>query len=332
MTTLKPISMNIELTTTCPLRCPQCYCKLEGGKNIDPAKAIFWIAQASEMGVKNVCLSGGETLCYPYLNEVATAAAKHCKDAYVALSGHGFTSAVFEMLMNAGIAGIYISLNGSTEAINAKTRQGYHHAAAALAFLKEADYKETWLNWVMHNKNADDFENMIELAQSYGVRYLVAMAVKPDSHHQLNTMPTTEQMQKIAKIIKRHKGKDSNLEIMVESCFSPLLALVSHDAWFGNSNTGKFKGCGAGIYCFSVNVDGLLAPCRHLDHFEDWPKLSDYWHKSPILKKLRSAAYTKKQPCAGCKFGPYCRHCMAINDKLNGDIYLGHPLCGLHGL
>ena len=53
-------TMNLELTTNCPLHCPQCYCALTGGKNIDPEKAKFWIREGARYGVKNVMLSGGE--------------------------------------------------------------------------------------------------------------------------------------------------------------------------------------------------------------------------------------------------------------------------------
>ena len=56
-------TMNIELTTRCPLRCPQCYCTLTGGKNIDLNTAIYWIKEGASLGVKEVMLSGGETLC-----------------------------------------------------------------------------------------------------------------------------------------------------------------------------------------------------------------------------------------------------------------------------
>ena len=38
--------MNMELTTACPLRCPQCYCSLEGGKHLDLETAMHYLEQA----------------------------------------------------------------------------------------------------------------------------------------------------------------------------------------------------------------------------------------------------------------------------------------------
>ena len=326
-TYFKPVTMNIELTTICPLKCPQCYCKLEGNKNINREKAIHWLKQAGELGVHSVFLSGGETMCYPYIYEVVSAASLYCGNLYVALSGYGFTDEVLEKLVSAGISGICISLNGSTEEINALTRDGYELAISTLSLLKEKQYTETWLNWVMHSNNTNDFENILSLAESYNIKNLVVMALKPDSNYKLETAPSAEVMREFAKRIRRYRG---NVQIMVEPCFSPMLALVFDDKWFGNTNTGADKGCGAGITSFSVNVDGMLSPCRHLDYFESYESLYEYWHHSTILRKLRTLEYVKKPPCNACYYSPYCRHCVAVNSKLKGELYLGNAACELH--
>jgi pyrroloquinoline quinone biosynthesis protein E len=323
----KPESMNIELTTTCPLRCPQCYCKLEGGKNIDKDKAIEWLRQAGEMGVHSVLLSGGETLCYPHLYDVVRAAARYCGTVFTALSGYNFTGEVLNKLADAGISGIFISLNGSNEEINSLTRDGFSLAISALSLLKENEYSETWINWVMHSCNTDDFENVIKLAESFNVKNLVVMTVKPDSSHELKTAPTTEQIRAFSKIIRGYKGK---VQIMVEACFSPMLAVVFDDEHKSNSNVGIGKGCGAGLTSFSVNVDAMLSPCRHLDYFESFDSLDEYWNQSSVLRQLRLLDYIKLPPCSECYYSPNCRHCIAINSKLHGNLYLGNNTCTLH--
>jgi pyrroloquinoline quinone biosynthesis protein E len=323
----KPESMNVELTTICPLSCPQCYCKLEGGKNIDKDKAIDWIRQGGEMGVRSVLLSGGETLCYPHLYEVVSAAARYCEVVYTALSGYNFTNEVLDKLIEAGISGIFISLNGSTEEINSLTRDGFSLAMSALSLLKENKYSETWINWVMHSCNTDDFENVIRLAESFNVKNLVVMAVKPDSNNELKTAPSAEQMRAFSELLKVYKG---NVQILVEACFSPMLALVFDDKDKGNSNVGKSKGCGAGLTSFNINVDAMLSPCRHLDYFESFDSLEEYWNQSTILKQLRLLDYIKLPPCNECRYSQFCRHCIAINSKLSGNLYLGNKTCELH--
>jgi pyrroloquinoline quinone biosynthesis protein E len=321
--------MNIELTTYCPLACPQCYCQRLDNKHIDLDKATFWLKEAGAMGVKFVCLSGGETLCYPYINEIVRIAAKYCGNVSVALSGYGFTQTVYTDLIHAGISEIFISLNGSTEDINVLSRDGYHFAISALALIKKNNFHNTWINWVAHKNNVNDFDNMLALANTYDVKNLVVMALKPNAANRLTDTPTAGQMVELASKIKKHRGKP---QVLVESCYSPFLAYIRNDTWFGNLNTGTGKGCGAGLTGFNVNINGFLSPCRHLDFFENPPSLVAYWYHSPVLNRLRTVEHEKKQPCAGCKLSPYCRHCIAINNKLNGGIYIGNETCVINRL
>ena len=127
------LAMNIELTTNCPLHCPQCYCTLEGGKNIPIEVAKQKLKEGKEHGVKVVNLSGGETLCYPHLYELISYAKELDIKANVALSGWNFDEDVFNKLVDSGVDGIFISLNGSTDKINSLTRNGYKFAIKALA-------------------------------------------------------------------------------------------------------------------------------------------------------------------------------------------------------
>lgn len=320
-----PETMNIELTTNCPLRCPQCYCSLTGGKNIDQETAIYWVREGARNGVKEVMLSGGETLCYPYLYEVIAEISKCNCRANVALSGFRFTQDVYERLVDAGVYGIFISLNGSTKEINDVTRDGYQLAISALDLLCKNGYQNTTINWVMHSNNADDFPNIIALAEKYHVRSVVVLGLKPDSDKQLNTMPTYEQMQKVSALVKRYRGKT---KLYIESCFSPLLAMTCDSKLFGNLNVGKNNGCGAGRTTVSVSVDGLLSPCRHINIFEEYQTLSQYWNESAVMKRLREMDETMPEsPCSQCRYLGYCRPCAAIMYKMDGRLYRGNKHC-----
>lgn len=320
-----PHTMNIELTTKCPLHCPQCYCSLTGGKSINLDTAIFWLNEGRQAGVREVMLSGGETLCYENLFELITAASKLGLKTNVALSGVGFSQSVFDNLISSGVSGIFISLNGSTEEINALTRDGYHYAMAALQLLKENNYLNTTLNWVMHSSNADDFENIVSLAEQYNVAALVIIGVKPDSKHALSTIPSNDQIIRVKEIILSHKGKT---KIYIESCNSPLLTYVCDTRLFGNMNVGENRGCGAGRNTFSVNVDGYLSPCRHLEYFERASSLAEYVSTSPTIRKLQQRVTEQaEEPCFSCRFQKNCIPCAAINSKLEGNLNKGFKNC-----
>lgn len=317
-------SVNIELTNKCPLHCPQCYCSLEGNKHIDLEIAKLKIKEAAEHGVQTVNLSGGETLCYPWLYELISYASGLCKQVNIAISGCFFSEEVLQKLLDTGVTSVSVSLNGSTKEINSLTRDGYELAIKALEILGRSKLEQTYINWVMHTNNCDDFQNVVTIAEKYNIHYIDVIMFKPDARHELKTFPSGKQMKQIANYIHFYKGP---VRILVESCFSPLLALVSNYSWTGNINTGIQKGCGAGMYMYNISVDGLYSPCRHLDFCEDYPTLDDYLEKSAYVKKVAGFEENLRHPCSVCSLEKFCRPCPAIPIKLYDDVFKGHEPC-----
>lgn len=319
-----PVGMNIELTNVCPLRCPQCYCTLEGGKHIPYETAAKYIRQAKAFGIRHVELSGGETLCYPHLFELIKLAHDIGLEVNIAISGWRFTEDCLDKLIQNGISNIFVSLNGHTEEINQETRDGYHYAISALRLLQEKDFSNVYINWVMHRNNADFLPEMIELANKYSVKAIIILAAKPTSKNELNTLPSLEQLQHVTEIVKNAAPGT----IRIESCFSPLLAKVRNTKLLGNLNVGRSMGCGAGRNLLSINIDGKISPCRHLEHFEEYNSIEEYWYNSPVLRQLRQLSQdVPASPCSDCRFVNYCRPCAAINSKLENKLYRGNKYC-----
>lgn len=319
----RPMLMNLELTSRCPLRCPQCYCDLNQGKDLSLEKALYWIDQAARSGVRTVNLSGGETMCYPGLYRLIEACRDRNMAANIAVSGWGIDREAIRKLVAAGVADICVSLNGSTEEINRKTRDGYDLAVRALELLAEEQFPRTNINWVMHSWNAEDFPAMLKLAERYQVQSLVVMVFKPDASHQLPSVPTGQQVRQVAQWIREYQGP---VHLEAEECFSQMRALL-HQRFFVNLNRGPRRGCGAGRDGFSVSAGGKLTPCRHLELEEDWDTIEEYWAKSPVLQQLRKVDQTPEAPCSGCRLKNNCLPCMAVNWKLHGGLYMGDTSC-----
>lgn len=320
-----PVLMNLELTSRCPLRCPQCYCDLEKGKDLPLDRAKYWLDEAAKNGVRYINLSGGETMCYPHIYEVTEYASGLGMEVNIAVSGYHFGENEIRRFVDAGVGDICVSLNGPSEEINSRTRDGYGLAIQALESLKKAGFPRTCINWVMHDSNADTLQDMIALSERYQVRSLCVMVFKPDASHQRKSVPSKEQLVRAAKLIKGYKG---NVSIEVESCFSQLRALVLN-SYFMNRNVGIGRGCGAGRDAISINVEGRLTPCRHIELEEMYQSIADYWENSKVLRKLRHVEENKREPCSDCRFQRNCLPCAAVNLKLRGEIYMGEEGCGL---
>lgn len=321
----KPLQMNLELTTKCPLRCPQCYVHLNTGEELPLEEALYWLSEGKRAGVRHVNLSGGETLSYPYIIDLLRECKRLGLVSNIALSGAYVNRTFLKEIIDAGADMIFVSLNGSTEEINRKSRDGFKMAVYTLELLKEFNFPNTVINFVMQRSNADDIPSMISLAERYGVQQLTILGFKPDSSYQLSAFPTAEQLTAAAKIIKQYKGP---VVVDAEPCFSQLRSLVGK-TFFINRNMGIFRGCGAGRDGISVNVHGKLTPCRHLDVPEDYRSIPEYWQNSPFLKELRSVEDNRSDPCKNCELCNSCLPCMAVGVKLHGEIRTGMEECPL---
>ncbi|MDR1160611.1 MAG: radical SAM protein [Syntrophomonadaceae bacterium] len=321
-----PLHMNFELTSKCPLRCPQCYCSLENGKELDFERAREVLRDGAENGLWEVNLSGGETMLYPRLYNLIEECSKLGVSSNIAISGYGVDKTVLNRLIEAGTNAIFISLNGSTEEINSHTRDGYSYALNALALLCKADFPKTTVNFVAHNTNCDDFPNMVSLCEEYGVSRLVVMAAKPTSKYELNTVPSAEQTARLAENIQKARSR-VKVSIGVENCYSPLRAYLGKSFLRGNNNSGIWRGCSAGRYMMSLDVDGNFTPCRHLLFVERFKTIGEYWHHSEVLNKIRNIEDSPGQPCGGCELGRYCLSCLAVNYKIEGKLEKRNKHC-----
>lgn len=319
-----PLLMNLELTTRCPLRCPQCYCELLGGRDMERDTALAWIREAAACGVKTVNLSGGETLLYPNLEELIAECKGLGMEANIAISGYGADKERLARLIKSGTADICVSLNGSTADINALSRCGYEMAVAALANLRDLHYGRIVINWVMHSFNADDFPNMIRLAEEYEAREIAIIMFKPDKNGAMESIPRREQVMALAGQIKAYKG---SVKLIAEECFSQLRAVLGQ-RFFINLNVGIGRGCGAGRDGISVSVDGSLTPCRHLHRQkESYGSLAAYWRESPVLKELRGIEDKKEDTCRDCGYRNHCLPCQAVSWDLFGRFSMGSRGC-----
>lgn len=278
------------------------------------------------MGVSHVEFSGGETLCYPFIFDAIKFASQLGINTSISISGWGFDKSVLAKLVESGLDSIHVSLNASAKEKNALSRDGYDLSIKALEVLSEFHFDATAINWVMHRDTAGDLENMVKLAERYRVSSILVLDPKPNSKNELLTYPTKDQLMSVAQIIKRN---ESPIDIEVHHCFSVLAALVGENKLWGNLNRGIYRGCTAGICSMSIDVDGNFIPCRHLEYPEKYVSINEYWSESPVLRKIRDARERYRFPCNSCRLSRYCCHCLAVNKKINNDLYFGNEFCPL---
>ena len=318
---IAPLTINIEVTTKCHLKCPQCYCHLEEGKHIEMDIAKKYIYEASKLQVPAIGFSGGETLEYNNICELI----KCCKDnnivSSIAISGAKLNEKKLDDIINSGIGMIYVSLNSSTRELNSISRDGFELAINALELLVNSNFENYAINWVAHDYNISDFENVINLARKYKVKKVVVLSLKPDSNNKLEGVPSKENFKLLGNYIK--KFKDDNLDIQVESCYSPLIAYIN------KNEKSILNECGSGRYSMAISVDGRMMPCRHIEVKEKYTSIQEYWNESSFLKQVRDNNNSRINNCENCSFANKCVPCTAIQYNINNTLKLGNEYCSL---
>lgn len=319
-----PKIVNIELTTFCPLRCPQCYKLFQNVKDVElnPETVKHYIEELNTIGTKKILLSGGEPLSYDGLTGLIRFIRYKNMEVYISTGGVGLDDGYAKRLKEADVSAVYISLNGSNEEINRLSRDGYKAAVEAGNICRENDIALR-INWVARGDNCADFKNIISLAESLGVEQIDILMNKHDASNDLCSAVTKEQLVSLADFIRNYKG---NVNIGIESCYFELKNAT------GIKQTSRLlRGCSAGKYSMTINAYGRVSPCTHADYsiFEELSKydsLKDYWENSDIVNDFRTTQ-GKWESCNNCERREYCEPCK-IRKELNCNTYIEEERTG----
>lgn len=172
-----PLGLLAEVTHRCPLQCPYCSNPVELERPTAELSLEEWsrvFAEAADLGVVQLHLSGGEPLIRQDAVELVRVARR--ADLYVNLitAAVTLTPARADALVDAGVDHVQISLQDATsEGCGAITnmRGSFEKKLAACRLVTERGLPLT-LNAVMHRRNLDHVDMMIDLAVELGAHRL----------------------------------------------------------------------------------------------------------------------------------------------------------------
>ncbi len=215
---------------------------------------------------------------------------------------------LLKQLKEAGLDMLYVSLNGSSENINSRSRDGYYDAIEMLDLAKKNSI-DVKINWVSRHDNIDDLEKLIELAKSYNVTGIDILKNKKDFKNEIQSELDRNDLLYLANIVKENKGY-----LSIESCFyevKNLLGVSFSNFWL--------SGCSAGKYSMAIDSCGRFMPCAHSDeNFKEtgYNNISDYWNYSRILENFRNKNHYISKCNDDCKFVGKCIGCMLEEECL----------------
>jgi len=327
-----PLGLLAELTHRCPLGCPYCSNPVGLERRADEIDAAIWarvFAEAADLGVLQVHLSGGEPAARRDLVEITAAAHRASLYTNLITSAVGLTEKTLAALAAAGVDHVQISIQDA-DAISADRIAGYDGAyARKRAIAREAVRLGIPLtvNAVIHRANIDNLAAMVDQAVALGAGRVEIAHVQYYGWALVNRgklMPTRPQ-------VERAVGR-------VEALRERYRGIIVIDAVLPDYYARFPKPCMGGWGRRSLNVtpSGKVLPCHAAETIpglEFWSvrehSLADIWSFSPAFNAFRGTDWMK-EPCASCPrrledFGG-CR-CQAF--ALTGDARATDPVCHL---
>lgn len=329
LTAAPPLGMLAELTHRCPLHCPYCSNPLDlvgRAAELPTADWLRVLAEARELGVLQVHLSGGEPLARPDLPELVDRAGRLGCYVNLVTSGLGLTAARLAELVDRGLAHVQLSVQAASadRADRLAGARAHERKLAAAGLVREAGLPLT-LNVVLHRRNHDELAAIIALAERVGADRLELANTQYYGwalRNRAALMPTREQLAAAEQVVRaateRLRGR---MEIVY--------VVADYHERFP-------KPCmhGWGARQFTVAPDGVVLPCPaagvitslRLDNVRDRP-LADIWYRGEAFNAYRGEHWMS-EPCRDCDrravdFGG-CR-CQAF--LLTGDASAADPVC-----
>jgi pyrroloquinoline quinone biosynthesis protein E len=326
-----PLALIVELTHRCPLHCVYCSNPVELTTRAEELPTETWsrvFLEAAQLGVLQTDFTGGEPLARPDLLELIRAA--RAAGLYVNLitSGLPLDEARLANLVEAGLDHLQLSFQGAREETAHEISGTKSHAQKlrVLEWLKKVRVAVT-LNFVMHRRNIDQMEEMLQIAESSSATRIEFANVQYYGWafaNRENLLPTREQLERSLEIIKsadqRLRGK-----IRIESVVPDYYAKYPKPC---------MGGWGRKLMLITPNGDAL--PCHAAKiipglQFANVTQssLGEIWENSEAFQKFRGEAWMQ-DPCKTCDrrtldFGG-CR-CQAL--LLAGDPAATDPVCSL---
>jgi pyrroloquinoline quinone biosynthesis protein E len=326
-----PLGLLAELTHRCPLRCPYCSNPVELARASAELDAATWgrvFAEAAEMGVLQLHLSGGEPAVRRDLPEIVRHAAAAGLYSNLITSGVLTDARRLEELVAAGLDHVQLSVQ-DTLPDSADRIAGYAGHAKKMEFAKavRAAGLPLTLNAVVHRQNLDRLPDLIALALELGCGRLEVAHVQYYGWALINRdalLPSRAQLDAATETVERARAEHRGRLVI--------------DYVVPDYHAERPKACMGGWarQVIVVAPDGRALPCHAaaslpglvFPNVRDLP-LREIWEGSDAFTRFRGTGWMPA-PCRGCAHAEEdwggCR-CQAF--ALTGDAAATDPACAL---
>jgi Y-X(10)_GDL-associated radical SAM protein len=328
-----PLLVVWELTLACDLRCR--HCGSRAGKprpgELTTTECLEVIDRLAAMGTREISLIGGEAYLRRDLPTLVRAIAQHGIYCGIQTGGRNFTPARMEAVVDAGLQGLGVSLDGLRE-LHDWLRGVNDSFAAAVSTLRRAKALglRTSVNTQIGAQTMRDLPGLLDVLVDLGVTHwqvqlTVAMGNAADNHE---VLLQPHQLAELMPLLLDLYQKGLERGVLLEpgnniGYFGPY-EHIWREATEGRPH---WSGCMAGETALGLEANGTIKGCPSLatvryraGNIRDVP-IDVVWRESPRLTAVRPPVEAMSGFCGTCYYADVCSAgCTWTTDSL-----LGHP-------
>lgn len=293
-----PLSGTFELTPFCNFQCVMCYVRLtkeqadQQGKMLRAADWIAIAKQAKEMGMLNLCLTGGEPLTHPDFWEIYSELNKMGFLISILSNGYLIDEEVIAKFKKYGAPFcMKLTLYGASDESYQRTchcKDGFTRVSKATELLREANIPFKMTSTIV-KENADDLQKIYRFARERNIPMQHTISVLKSSRGATNTAAES-------RLTVCDYSEELTLDVLEKNKYPDL--------------TSPFAWCGSYRSSFWMTWNGHLQLCSFMsrpivpysgDFAADWAGLNEK------LRKLHSP-----KECEACAWQSFCQRCPGI--------------------
>jgi MoaA/NifB/PqqE/SkfB family radical SAM enzyme len=261
-TTRDPAALTVVLSMTkaCGYRCPHCYQRWDGGKEVEIDRLREVVGQMQDMGVAAFDIEGGEPMLrFERLCELLAAFDERA-ELWVNTTGHHLTREKAERLRRLGVFGVFVSLHSADarthDAFTGEAR-AFETACEAIRMFQEVGIA-TAINYCASAADVagDGVHRLVALARELGCAFVQIIHGKPSGAW----LGKAEEMGPGSDLVRRLERMHVEYNSGRTRRDSPSLAVQVFE------ESAHAFGCTAGgVDRFYLNHAGEVQPCEFLN-------------------------------------------------------------------
>lgn len=326
-----PETIHFSVTGCCDQACAGCFYSARQGSEVEPGH-VPWelfqrvVQEAGQHKVFQMALGGGEPLLHPQIVEMVRLLRTSRVVPNLTTSGNRLDRDLAQVLREAGLGQIQISLNGASHQVNSATRPNFRRALAAMRACREVGLR-FGINFLLIRSSVQELESVVRLGSDLGAATVNILRPKP---------PTVEGdwlwresldgsgYQKVKRMLPRLSQLAGGTKLTLDASLTFLLTDTSPQALYRNG----VWGCSAGRRFCTVIQDGRVLPCSHVRQSDVGDgDFMHAWRESGVFARFRAQEDEICGPCQTCDYVEVCKGCRAVTMVFERDFAAGDPHC-----